>query len=641
MCGIVGIWDFRQGSDKISQGLIESMRDAIAYRGLDDAGIFIDEKYNLALGHRRLSIIDLSPRGHQPMVNDSQELWITYNGEIYNYKEIRSELISLGYKFKSDSDTEVALKAYEKWGIESVRKMNGMFAFAIWDKKQEKLFLFRDRVGVKPLYYYFKDGLFLFASELKPFHRHPDFRKEINPDALALFLQLGYIPAPYSIFKNTYKLLPGHYLEIDKNKNFKETKYWDIMNYYLEKPTDKSEEEAEKELEAVLIKSFKRRMVADVPVGIFLSGGIDSSAVAAILQSQSSDKLKTFTIGFKESEYNEAPYAKKIARHLGTDHQEFYCGWKDALDVIPKLPEIYDEPFGDSSGIPTYLVSKMAREKVKVSLSADGGDELFCGYPYYWKINDIYRKAGKMPRTLLSLFSSVLSLLPSGLAEIAYNIFLTEDKDVKEKFLKFRKILKQKELGDIFKIIVSYWQKEEIKNLLKIKYNFRDIFSSEFSKVKNLENISQMQFVDFKTYLCDDILTKVDRATMAAGLEGRDPFLDQNIIEYVAKLPIKFKYRNGESKYILRKILYEYVPKELLERPKQGFGIPIHKWLRDDSQGLLKYYLSYSQIKEQGIFNEEYVQKCLKDYLQGKSNNSHKIWFLLVFQLWYEKWMQE
>ncbi|OGZ24808.1 MAG: asparagine synthase (glutamine-hydrolyzing) [Candidatus Nealsonbacteria bacterium RIFCSPLOWO2_02_39_8] len=639
MCGIVGIWDFRQGSDKISKGLIESMRDALAHRGPDDAGIFIDEKYNLAFGHRRLSIIDLSARGHQPMANDSRELWITYNGEIYNYKEIRSELVFLGCKFKSDSDTEVALKAYEKWGIKSVRKLNGMFAFAIWDKRREKIFLFRDRAGVKPLYYYFKDGLFLFASELKAFHKHPDFKKEINPDGLALFLQLGYIPAPYVIFRNTYKLLPGHYLEIDRNKDFKETRYWDIMDYYSGKQMDKSEEEVEKELEAVLIKSFKSRMVADVPVGVFLSGGIDSSVVAAILQSHSSDKLKTFTIGFNESGYNEAPYAKKIARHLGADHHEFYCDWKDAFNIIPNLPEIYDEPFGDSSGIPTYLVSKIAREKVKVSLSADGGDELFCGYPYYWKIGSIYRKLRKIPKPLLSFSASVLSLIPQEFAETVYNIFLSKDKDAKEKFLKLKEILRQKELGNIFKIIISYWQEEEIKKLLKIKYDSCDIFSNEFARAMDLENISQMQSVDFKTYLCDDILTKVDRATMAAGLEGRDPFLDRDIIEYAAKLPLKFKYRNGESKYILRKILYKYIPKELLERPKQGFGIPIHKWLREDCQGLLKQYLSYSRIKEQGIFNEEYVKRYLENYLQGRSNNGHKIWFLLMFQLWYERWM--
>lgn len=621
MCGIVGIWDFRPGN-KISEDLIKSMRDALTNRGPDDAGIYIDERHNLALGHRRLSVIDLSCRGHQPMPNDDESLEIIYNGEVYNYKEIRKELIIKGYKFKSNSDTEVVLKAYEEWGTEAVHKFRGMFAFAIWDQKKEKLFLFRDRAGVKPLYYFFKNNLFIFASELKAFYKHPYFRKELNFDGLALFLQFGYIPTPHTIFKDTYKLKPGHYLQINKNGNLKEIKYWDIIDYYLGEPINKSEEETEEELESILIKSFKYRMVSDVPLGIFLSGGIDSSAVAALLQSQTPNPLKTFTIGFYEKEYNEAPYAKKIARYLGTDHQEFYCTPKEALETIFKLPEIYDEPFGDSSAIPTYLVSKLAREQVKVSLSADGGDELFCGYPYYWKINNLYTKIEKLPSALLSFSSSVLSLFPFS-----------------DKFIKFRKILKQKELKNIFKIIISYWSEDEIKDLLKMPYASCNTFFNDFQKVKNLGNISQMQAVDFKTYLCDDILTKVDRATMAAGLEGRDPFLDQDIIEYAARLPSEFKYQKGESKYILRKILYKYVPKELLERPKQGFSIPVQDWLRKDLSEPLKEYLSYSKIKKQDIFNGEWVKKKLDEYLRGKSNNGHKLWFLLVFQIWYEKWL--
>jgi len=640
MCGITGIWDFK---DKIFPQLLEKMTDVLNHRGSDDSGIFIDKENDIGFGHRRLSILDLSSAGHQPMANDDQTIWITFNGEIYNFKEIRSELENKGHKFKSNSDTEVILKSYEEWEMESIKKYRGMFAFAIWDKRKEKLFLIRDRAGVKPLYYYFKNNLFLFSSELKSFHQHPKFEKEINFGALALFLQFGYILAPHTIFNNTYKLKPGHYLEIDKNGHLKETKYWDIIDYYLAEPINKPEDEIEKELEQILTESFKYRMVSDVPVGVFLSGGIDSSLVTAILQVNSKTPIKTFTIGFHEKEHNEAPHAKKIAEYLKTDHNELYCTPKDALEIIPKLSDIYDEPFGDSSGIPTYLVSKFARQKVKVALSADAGDELFCGYSGYGLLNNYYKIIKKTPSFLLYSLSFGLSLFSPDVIEGIYNFcpFLPKYTNIKGKIHKFKNVLKygNGELSSLVKNGYSYWLEDQIEEFFKKPYHPIDNNFSEFERVKGLPIISQMQAIDYKTYLCDDIFAKVDRATMAVGLEAREPLVDHKIAEYIARVPINLKHREGESKYILRKILYKYVPRKLLERPKQGFSIPIDSWFKKDLNGILREYLSEKNIKSQGIFNEKYITKSLDRYLSGKSDSAHKFWFLLMFQMWYERWM--
>lgn len=642
MCGITGIWDFK---NKISEGTLKEMTDCLRLRGPDDSGIFVDEKNNVGLGHRRLSILDLSPAGHQPMANDDKTIWITFNGEVYNFSEIRKELEEKRYSFKSNSDTEVIINSYQEWGIDCIQKFRGMFAFAIWDKNKEKLFLVRDRAGVKPLYYYFKDNLLLFNSELKSFHKHPEFKKEINFDALALFLQFGYILAPYTIFENAYKLRPGHYLEVEKDGSFKEIKYWDIVDFYLSEKSNKSEQETEKELEEILTESFKYRMVSDVPVGVFLSGGVDSSLVTALLQKDSKIPLKTFTIGFEEKEYNEAPYAKKIAEYLGTDHHELYCTGKDALEIVKKLPEIYDEPFGDSSGIPTYLVSKFAREKVTVALSADAGDELFCGYSRYVALNDYYNALKKWPPFVIKIVSFAINIFSVDFLVKLYNILkpiLPKYANVKEKIYKFKNILKYKnaELSSIVENSHTHWSQREITKMLKKEHQQLLTNFSEFDKVKDLDSMTQMQAVDFKTYLPDDILVKVDRATMAASLEAREPLIDHKIAEYIARVPIDLKCKNGQSKHILRKILYKYVPKELIERPKQGFAIPIDKWLKNDLKGLLEKYLSEDKIRKQGIFDEKYIKKSLDNYLSGEMDSAYKFWFLLIFQMWYEKYFE-
>lgn len=627
MCGIVGIWDYK---NKVSREILEKMRDELSYRGPDDAGIFISENANIGLAHRRLSIIDLSSSGHQPMPSENKNLWIVSNGEIYNFKEIRKDLEKKGYNFRSNSDTEVVLKSYQDKGKEAVREFRGMFSFAILDKEKEKLILCRDRAGVKPLYYYFERGLFIFASGIRAIISHPRVKKEINFDALALFLKFGYIPAPHSIFKNIYKLEPGYFLEIDKQGHIKKDKYWDVVDFYLKKSNyGKSEKNVEEELEKILIDSFKLRLVSDVPVGIFLSGGIDSTLVTALLAKNTNYSLKTFTIGFQEQEYNEAGYAKKIANYLGTEHHEMLCTQKEALDIIPKLPEIYDEPFGDSSAIPTYLLSQFTRKQVKVSLSADGGDEIFCGYNHYKLINDIFCRINKIPSIFLN---------PTVLSQGA-KLFL-KSLNLQNKIRKINKAIEnKKDLRYVFTTINSYWLKDEIIDLLTNDFSFPETFFNDFKRIKDLDPITQMQAIDFKTYLPSDILTKVDRATMAVGLEGRDPFLDQNIIEYAAKLPLKFKYQKKQTKYILKKILAKHLPKELFKEPKKGFGVPIDLWFKDKLKPLLKEYLNPKKIEQEKIFNRKIIEKELNDYFSDRSNCVDRLWLILIFEMWKEKWL--
>lgn len=614
MCGIVGIWNY---NNKVSRDTLERMRNKLAHRGPDDSGIFIDQDVGLA--HQRLSIIDLSELGHQPMLDD--ELVIVFNGEIYNFQEIRKELESKGHQFKSNSDTEVILKSYREWGKKAVDRFRGMFAFAIFDKQNQKIILCRDRAGVKPLYYYFDDSLFVFASEIKAIVEHPMVKKELNYEALSLFLQFGYIPEPHSIFKNIYKLEPGCFLEIDKNKEIKKEKYWDIIDLYSAGTKDIEGSEVVKELNRILTESFKLRLVSDVPVGVFLSGGVDSSLVASILAENTNYPLKTFTIGFGEKQYDESKNAKKVADYLGTEHHELICTQKEAIDIIPKLPEIYDEPLGDSSAIPTYLLSQFVRNEVKVSLSADGGDEIFCGYNHSKLISDIYHKVNRTPSFILN--SKLLSM---GMKAFS------KSPNLDNKIRKINKITKNKKsFKHVYTTINSHWLKEE--GLLN-----RDTFEThfnDFDRVKDLDLITQMQAVDFKTYLSGDILTKVDRATMAVGLEGRDPFLDQNIIEYAVSLPLKYKYPN---KQILKKVLNQYLPKELFDRPKKGFGIPIDAWFRDKLIFLSKEYLNSKKIKQDDIFNNQIILKELNSFEKGHVN-FNRLWLILMFQMWKEKWL--
>ena len=602
MCRIVGFRDDGFTKDYSIDDVIVAMRDSLSHGGPDDAGYYTDNENHLAFGHRRLSIIDLTRQGRQPMSNDAGSLWVSYNGEIYNFADIKAELEQGGRRFRSHSDTEVLIAAYEKWGIECVHKFRGMWAFAIWDKKNGEIILCRDRAGVKPLYWYLKDGLFMFGSELKAFYEHPRFVKDLDREAAAQYFDLGYIPAPYSIWRNVRKLRPGHFLRYGADRIPREAAYWNGAAFYIKGfesaktgPAE-TEEETEEHLERLLIESFKLRMVSDVPVGVFLSGGVDSSAVAAILRRNTAGRLKTFTIGFEGGvKYNEAPYAKRVADYLGTDHTEHYFTQDEVSRLIPKIPLIYDEPFGDSSALPTYLVSTIARRHVKVALSADGGDELFCGYNSY---------AGPYVKLIQILIDP-----------------------------KIRKAtgLLMKRMG--FKNTAPSLQGAGSK-INKMRFML-EIMSEE----KGWDARSAMMCADFLRYLPDDILTKVDRATMSVALEGREPFLDNRLMEYVFQLPVRYKISGGENKHILRKILYKYIPSEMIERPKQGFSIPLDDApYRDKLEELFDGHLHPSQLEKTGVVPPIECARLLGRWKAGKSAYT-RLWRILCFQMWAEKYM--
>ncbi len=637
MCRIVGLWDFRSGKNYGLDDVICKMRDSMIYGGPDDFGHFTDHSNRLSIGHRRLSILDLTTSGKQPM--SFENLHIVYNGEVYNFNEIRTELESYGYTFSSQSDTEVILKSYHRWGKECVKKFRGMWAFAIYDSIEKKLILSRDRIGVKPLFWYYKDGLFMFSSEMKGFHVNPDFDKQIDYKAVSLFLQYGYITAPYSIFKYSHKLEPGTFLTITASGEITKESYWNLNDYYHDNPahfSNKSESEIIEEAEQLLRDSFLLRMVSDVPVGVFLSGGIDSSLVTTLIQKSMTKPLKTFTIGFEQKKYNEADWAKKISCFLGTDHTEYYCNSKEAFDVIQKLPDIYDEPIGDSSAIPTYLVSKIARNDVKVSLSADGGDEQFCGYNNYYVINKLNKLLPKNPfgRTLFK------SLNPDTAYKL-YSFFrfvLPKWNDFHDKYKKVHALLDADSDVERYDIAKKFFQ---IADLSSIGLNdITDHTSNQNAYIsKSLESFQGMMYLDIVTYLPDDILVKLDRATMSVALEGRDPFLDHKIVEYTSKLPLEYKYHNGTSKYLLKQILKKYIPVELYERPKKGFGAPIYEWFKNDLKPLYQEYLDPEKIKKDNIFEYKEITRIMNSYYNNEGINPHKLWFLLVFQMWKSRWL--
>lgn len=633
MCRIVGIWDFNRGS---TAEMLNRMRDSLHHGGPDSADSYFSSHTQLMLGHRRLSIIDLSEAGRQPM--HYGDFTVVFNGEIYNYQEIADALKSLGCAFKTGSDTEVLLQAFTVWGKDAVSKFRGMFAFALWDEKNRKLLLCRDRLGVKPLYWYFKDGLFIFASEIKAIQQHPKFDRTISAVGVSLYLQQGYIQAPFSIYENLHKLDPGSFLEIDENLQIKISKYWDAADVYKNTETAKGNEiELTDRLENLLKDSFRLRMVADVPVGMFLSGGIDSSTVAAILQSESQRKIKSFTIGFENKEYNEAQHAKAIAEHLGTEHHELYCSEKDFEEILELLPDIYDEPFGDSSGIPTYIVSRMAKNEVKVSLSADGGDELFGGYTKYEAVKNYYPKIKKLPYPLRKLAAGVSGAVnPLWLEKNAAQLpILKNYKNIANKFPKLRNALKAKDLSDFFNRSSTYISKEE---QLKLFPHYAERFETEVLPQQD-RLISYLGMIDLKTYLEGDIMTKVDRATMQLALEGREPMLDHKLVEFALSLPDDMKIRGNSTKYLLRQVLYRYIPKELMERPKQGFSIPIQQWLLGKLKPELEKMTLDKIFAERFGLNQQELQKIVRAFLaQKKFINPHFIWFLFVLYRWNQRW---
>lgn len=632
MCGIAGLIDNKKHRSDLQ--ILTKMTDALFHRGPDSSGYFFEGlgSSKVGLGNRRLSILDLSIKGHQPM--SFNHLTMVYNGEVYNFKEIRSELEKLGFGFDSNSDTEVILKAYYKWGSEAVHRFNGMFAIAIFDSQKKTLTLIRDRAGIKPLYWYQKDGLFMFASELKSFHQHPMFIKELNHDGLALFLQYGYIPQPHTIFKYTHKLQAGYVLVLNiKNSQCNIKKYWDVVDCYNQPKLIISEKEAMDETERLLKSASEYRMAADVPVGIFLSGGYDSSTVTALLQSERTKKLKTFSIGFLEKKFNEAHHAKKVAEYLGTDHTEYYCSHRDVLDILPKLSEIWDEPFADNSVIPTTLVSKLARDQVTVSLSADGGDELFGGYDKYVQATYYYELFNKIPAR--NLFTKILGMISP--KKIGLDLLID---NFSYKYHQALSIISAGSQNKVMQALQKFLTDSELMDLVKfktgsIKTDFDDVLHFK----GHLSDIDKMMAIDFKTYQLDNILTKVDRATMFVSLEGREPLLDYRLIEFVARLDSALKINQGNKKYMLKQIAHKYLPKEIMNRPKMGFNVPIIELFRNELKHYLDHYLNPELLEEQGLFNVKQIVIMKTQYHNGQKHTFEKLWIILIFQMWYERWM--
>jgi len=635
MCGIVGFVDFNSASDTAD---LENMTASIAHRGPDGQGILVKQTNNaqVGLGHRRLSIIDLSSYAGQPMSFD--QLHITFNGEIYNYKGIRAQLEQLGHHFNTQSDTEVILHAWREWGQEAIKQWHGMFAITLYDERAEEIICIRDRAGVKPLYYYFSDELFLFGSELKSLLKHPGFKKEINPDAVALFLQYGYVSWPHCIYKHTFKLPPGHILSLSlRSKKSSVKQYWNVYNYYNQPKLLISLPDAIDETEKILAAAFQQRMVADVPVGVFLSGGYDSTCVTALLQKNSSERIKTFTIGSVDAKLDEAPFAKEIAARLGTDHTEYYCTAKEALDIIPVLPEYYDEPFADSSAIPTILVSRLARNKVTVALSADAGDEIFAGYNRYDYIARYGDKIKAIPSPVRRVLSYATDLVSS--ENIPY---LRNTANFHGRYSKFKNLLRDPSPGELLKNLTMVFTSEEIGQLFTSPVKAILTAHSTNKLTEGYDDpLAYMMAVDYQTYLTDDILQKVDRATMSTGLEGREPFLDQNIIEWAARLPSEYKYHQKEKKYILKQIVHKYVPKKIMDRPKMGFAIPVEQWLQKELKPMVNDFLSEDKLKEHGLFNTDVVLNIVSQFYRGHKEKYLHIWHLLMFQMWYERWMKD
>lgn len=629
MCGITGFIDFKRNS---SNEILQSMVASLHHRGPDDSGVKIFEEENaiIGFGQARLSIIDLSAAGHQPM--DFRHFSIVFNGEIYNYKEIRSLLILKGRVFKTGTDTEVILQSFDEWGVECVERFIGMFAFVIFDSISHRIYMFRDRAGVKPLYYHFKNGLFLFGSELKSIISHPLFEKEIDDSVLTSYFQYGYIAAPHTIFKNTKKLMHATYLELDlKVQKIDLIKYWDLKEFYLKPKLTSSYSEIKDELKSLMKSAFDYRMVSDVPVGVFLSGGYDSTAVTAMLQADSTNAIKTFTIGF-ESGNNEAPFAKQTAKYLGTEHTEYICTTKEAQDIIPLLPFYFDEPFGDSSAIPTILVSKLAKEKVTVALSADAGDEIFCGYQSYFNLNSFLNKIEKAPSIFRgewnkSLSNFINSKSSKHLHQLSSVLNILNLKDNNLKSANLFQSMSEKPNGYISRLF---------KNKLSHNRSNFEIISNGFQNP-----IEVAMYVDFNSYLPNDILTKVDRSTMAVSLEGREPLLDHRLAAYVAQIPFEFKSNGKSGKMILKDIVHDYIPKEMMDRPKTGFSLPIYSWLRGDLSYLIDQYLSREALSWSGIFDVDFISDEVKKFKENKLHYVTLIWYILMFQMWWKRWMIE
>lgn len=641
MCGIVGFLESPPlGGD--AKAVLGTMAARLRHRGPDDVGVWLDEQASVALGHTRLAILDLSSAGHQPMVSPSGRYVITYNGEIYNHLELRAQLGNRPWQ--GHSDTETLLAAIDAWGVEkTLQAAAGMFAFGLWDRVEKRLILARDRIGEKPLYYGWCGKTVLFGSELKALAAHPAWEGRINRDVLASFMRYAYVPLPHSIYKGIHKLLPGTYLTItgsDRPDSFPEPRpYWSALDVTRQSELGNiSEQEATIELDRLLRQAIKGQMVADVPLGAFLSGGVDSSTVVALMQAQSARPVRTFSIGFEEGEYDEARHAKAVAQHLGTDHTEMYVRAGDALAVIPRLPELHDEPFGDSSSIPTYLVAQVARRHVTVALSGDGGDELFGGYNRHFWARSIWDKAGFLPVVFRQGLAAVLASVSPEQWDYWASRFrpllppALRIRTVGDKVHKLADVLPAVDQADVYRRLVSQHRSPES---LVIGASEPSIWADEqAAKLTRADFSEWMMFQDLVGYLTDDILTKVDRAAMAASLETRIPLLDHRVVAFAWQLPLKMKVRGEQGKWLLRQVLYRYVPKELIERPKMGFGVPLDRWLRGELRDWAEDLLDEQRLRQEGYFDASLVRQKWEEHLSGRRNWQYWLWNVLMFQAW-------
>lgn len=645
MCGITGFIDFsRQTAADCGLALAEAMAAAIRHRGPDDGGTWSDAAHGVFLAHRRLSIVDLSAAGHQPMASVSGRYVIVFNGEVYNHGEIRQRLE--GVAWRGNSDTEVMLAAVEQWGLEAaVQQFVGMFAFALWDRQTASLTLVRDRFGEKPLYWGQFGSTLLFGSELKAMKQHPAFVSAVNRDALAGYMTYGYLPGTASIYEHVQKLQPGSMRVFQADGCSSEQVYWSAVDAALSGRANEFEGNdtaAASHLENLITGSVRQQLLADVPVGAFLSGGVDSSTIVALAQAHSRSPVKTFTIGFEEAGYNEAVYAEQVAKHLGTDHMELYVSHQDALNLIPDLPDLYDEPFADSSQIPTFLVSKLARSRVAVSLSGDAGDELFCGYNRYKLADRLWRRSRQVPAGLRQVFATGLNATPI----VAWDAVGVAARKLKpgagipvhlgDKLHKFARVLGMAEnSASLYESLLEQWQ--DVDGLVKGARPVSRLTADASTWRSDLDLNHRMMLLDTVSYLTDDILVKVDRAAMGVSLESRVPLLDHRIYEFAWQLPMHMKVRDGQGKWLLRQVLYRYAPRELIERPKVGFAVPIGLWLRGPLKDWAANLLDPARLSREGYLDAARVTKIWNEHQRGHRNWHYPLWCVLMFQAWLEK----
>lgn len=652
MCGLAGFLGMDAVTAKPAARTVGRMTGALRHRGPDDAGYWIDREAGVALGHRRLAILDLSSAGQQPMHSACGRYVIVFNGEIYNFQALRDELKPRQISWRGHSDTEVLLAAIVEFGLDgALKRCAGMFAFALWDRQERMLTLARDRIGEKPLYYGWQNGVFLFGSELKAMRAHPAFRSEIDRDAVALFLRYSYIPTPYSIYKGIYKLPPGTHLQVGPSTVTAPapTAYWSARDMATAGLTGRftgSDVDAVDELDRLLRHSVAGQSMADVPLGAFLSGGIDSSTVVALMQALSNRSVKTFSIGFHEADYNEAEYAKVIARHLGTEHTELYVTPKESLEIVPRLSEIWDEPFSDASQIPTFLIAELTRRHVTVSLSGDGGDELFGGYNRYSELRWVWNKIKHVPLFARRLAASTITAFsPAALTQAVAPLLYLSPKRLRhgnagEKLHKLAEAIALPDPETIYRdVLISHWGAPaavvvggiEPETLVNARARWPDI----------TDYTERMMWLDLVTYLPDDIFVKMDRAAMAVSLETRAPFLDHRVVEFAWRLPLSMKIRHGQGKWILRQVLHRYIPKELIERPKMGFGVPIDSWLRGPLRDWAAALIEPTRLAREGFLSAAPITHKWLEHLAGRRNWQYPLWSVLMFQAWLEQQKQD